>query len=359
MTRLLIVDDSPLMRRLLTDIFAAAGGFELEVARGGEEALATLPVFRPDVVTLDINMPGMNGLACLDRIMLERPCPVVMLSALTTEGANATLEAMALGAVAFVAKPKGAVSIEMEASADMLVETVRAAARLTLPLTARLAERLRAQRSQRAADTVLRPSRPQARPSAGPAATELVLVGSSTGGPGALDTILRDLPADFPAAIVVAQHMPAAFTGPLAGRLDRLCAIAVRELTGPTILQPGHAYIGQGERDVLITRRRGAVAAMPAPASPDHHWHPSVDRMVASALDMVGPDRLVGVLLTGMGADGASTMAQLRAKGGRTIAEAQETAVVWGMPGALVRAGGAQFVEPVDAIGPLLVTLAG
>jgi two-component system, chemotaxis family, protein-glutamate methylesterase/glutaminase len=363
MIRLLIVDDSPLMRRLLSDIFLRDGGFEVEAAQNGEEALSRLPLFRPDVVTLDINMPGMNGLACLDRIMLERPCPVVMLSALTTEGAEETLDAMALGAVDFVPKPRGAISLELEATADTLVETVRAASRVPVSRTRRLAERVRLQRAQQAArGNPPRAVTAAARPTGTdrlPGRCELVLIGCSTGGPPALDAILPVLPPNFPVPVVIAQHMPASFTGPLARRLDRLCAVAVEELTGPTILAPGHAYIGRGGADVLITRRTGALAAMPAPRSPDHHWHPSVDRMVDSALRVLEPERLVGVLLTGMGTDGAAKMAELNRKGGRTIAEAEETAVVWGMPGSLVRAGGAGHVAPLEKIGPLLATLAG
>ncbi|WP_294392411.1 chemotaxis-specific protein-glutamate methyltransferase CheB [uncultured Sphingomonas sp.] len=359
MIRLLIVDDSPLVRLLLTDLFRGAGDFTVAVARSGEEALAALPVFRPNVVTLDITMPGMSGLACLDRIMVERPCPVVMVSALTTEGAEETVEAMALGAVAFVPKPRGALSLELPAAAEEMVSTVRAAAGVRLSRTTRLAERVRLHRARALAghptDPVPRPAPPQGRPVQG----GLVLIGCSTGGPPALDAILPALPAGFASPIVIAQHMPASFTGPLARRLDRICAIGVEELTGPTILQPRRAYIARGDGDVLISRRQGAVAAMPAPGSPDHHWHPSVDRMVASALGIVAPERLVGVLLTGMGTDGVAAMTELKAKGGRTVAEAEETAVIWGMPGALVRGGGADFVTPLDGIARLLATLAG
>jgi two-component system chemotaxis response regulator CheB len=151
--------------------------------------------------------------------------------------------------------------------------------------------------------------------------------------------------------------MPASFTGPLARRLDGLSALAVQEVTRPAALVPGRVYVGRGDADVIVVRRPGGLMVAPAPAQADYPWHPSVDRLVASALDLVPPERLVGVLMTGMGRDGARTMAELRARGGRTIAEAEESAVVWGMPGELVRAGGASVVAPLEAIAAELTAL--
>lgn len=352
MIKLLVVDDSPLMRRLLSEIFTAAGDFEVAVARSGAEALELLPSFAPDVVTLDIHMPGMDGLACLDQIMLIRPCPVVMVSALTAEGADETLEAMALGAVDFIAKPRGAVSLEIDAVAPALVDKVRQAASARISRATRLRERVRA----RTSGAMLRRSpAPRAirgaRPLSGPLpAHGLVLVGCSTGGPPALDALLGQLPASFPWPIVVAQHMPASFTGPLARRLDRLCALAVSEVVKATLLLPGNVYVARGDADMLITRRASGLHAIAAPSDPELYWHPSVDRLVASAMTHVAPESLVGVLMTGMGADGARAMTELKAQGGCTIAESADTAIVWGMPGALVAAGGASIVAPLDRI---------
>lgn len=361
MTRLLIVDDSPLMRRLLTDIFAAEEDFEVEVARNGPEALEKLSIFKPDVITLDIHMPEMDGLACLDRIMVERPCPVVMISSLTAEGADETLEAMALGAIDFVAKPRGPVSIEIEAMTPLLVEKVRAAALARVSRTTRLAERVRLRTAaprpspKRSASL---PARIQ-KPTASGADEGLVLVGTSTGGPAALDILLGQLPADFPWPVVIAQHMPASFTGALARRLDRICPLSIVEVARPTPLVAGHAYIGRGDADLLVSRRSGTLVAMAAPSASEYHWHPSVDRLVTSAMQHVAPEKLVGVLMTGMGADGAKAMAELAGKGGQTIAEAEESAVVWGMPGALVALGGADHVVPLAAIAARLMSLIG
>lgn len=365
MIKLLLVDDSPLMRRLLADIFIDAGDFEVEIARDGGEALEKLLSFAPDVVTLDIHMPGMDGLACLDQIMLLRPVPVVMVSSLTASGADETLEAMALGAVDFISKPRGAVSLEIGAVADALVDKVRAAASARISPTTRLRDRVRARASGAVQPPPTRTRIPAVTRSRDAAATprlgdgQLLLVGCSTGGPPALDKLLGSLPAAFPWPIVIAQHMPASFTGPLARRLDRLCAIAVREVDRTTVLEPGCAYIGRGDADLILSRRGRDIVAMPAPSSPEYFWHPSVDRLVDSALKYIAPEQLVGVLMTGMGADGAMAMTTLKERGGYTVAEAQSTAVVWGMPGALVSRGGACSVQPLDAIASELLRLAG
>ena len=371
MIRILAVDDSALMRRLLTEVFEADGEFELRLARSGAEALALLAEARPDVITLDIHMPEMDGLACLDRIMLERPCPVVMFSSLTAEGARETLEALALGAVDFVPKPDGAVSLKMDEFGPLLIEKVKAAAKARPLHSRRLTERIRlktpATLARRRAERAAAPVQPLSgvRPVSGRPAPRTgslpyqpaVLVGASTGGPPALDALLRPLPPNFPWPIVVAQHMPASFTGPLAARLDRQCALTVTEVARPTPLRPGQVYIGRGDADLILSRRAGALTALPAPSDPALHWHPSVDRLVRSAAALCAPEGLVGVLMTGMGDDGAAAMTELRQAGGRTIAEAEETAVVWGMPGELVRAGGADVVAPLEEIAARLLDL--
>ena len=349
MIKLLVVDDSALMRRLLTQIFTAAGDFTVVTARNGADALAMLHHVAPDVMTLDIAMPGMDGLACLDQIMIQRPCPVVMVSAMTSAGAAETLEAMALGAVDFIPKPRGAVSLEIDAVAPELVQKVRDAAATRVSKTLRLRERVRARSAPverpREAATITVPTD----------TTGVVLVGCSTGGPPALDMLLGELPGNFPWPIVIAQHMPASFTGALARRLDKLCALTVVEVHDTTPLLPGHAYIGRGNADLVISRRGQAIVALSAPSDTAHLWHPSVDRLVESAMRVLPASSLTGVLMTGMGADGAAAMRELHANGGYTIAESAETAAVWGMPGALVALGGASCVRPVDAIAATLL----
>jgi two-component system chemotaxis response regulator CheB len=191
----------------------------------------------------------------------------------------------------------------------------------------------------------------------------LILIGVSTGGPPALETLLAALPATFAWPILIAQHMPASFTGPLAKRLNGLCALSVSEVTQETPLAPGHVYIGRGDADLIVSRRAivsrhgGGLIATVAPSSPDYPWHPSADRLVRSAMEHVAASQIVGVLLTGMGSDGVAAMTDLHAQGGRTIAEARETAVVWGMPGELVAAKRADWIVPLPAIADCLQRL--
>ncbi len=354
MIKILVVDDSALVRKLFGRVLEKESDFETRFARNGVEALQQLDEFRPDVITLDVHMPQMGGLECLDRIMVERPCPVVMVSTLTAEGADATLEALRLGAVDFIPKPEGAVSLRIDEFAPTLVAKIRAAATARIKISSRLRERVLHRTRARAEPPIARPRR-----RAGRASGEgLVLVGTSTGGPTALEALLTPLPENFPWPILVAQHMPATFTGPLAKRLDDLCAVQVVEVIRPTVMQAGCVYIGRGDADLIVARRAAGLVALSAPVEPDYPWHPSTDRLVRSALTHLPARQLIGVLMTGMGDDGAAAMTSLREQGGRTIAEAEETAVVWGMPGELARAGGADWIEPLPKIADRLIRIA-
>ncbi len=351
MIKVLVVDDSPLVRKLFGRVLTQEPGFEVAFARDGVEALDRLDSFRPDVITLDVNMPQMNGLECLDRIMVQRPCPVVMVSTVTEAGADAALSALRLGAVDFVAKPSGAVSLHMDSFAPTFLEKIRAAASAKLPASKRLRERVQL----RTAGMRVRPSAVEAVEAVGaeePRASGagIVMIGTSTGGPPALEALLVALPRNFPWPILVAQHMPAGFTAPFAKRLNNICALEVIEVARPMQLQAGYVYIGRGDADIVVSARPSGVVVMAAPAKPTYPWHPSTDRLVRSAMDHLPASQLIGVLMTGMGDDGARAMAELRAKGGKTIAEAEETAVVWGMPGELVKAGGADWVLALPRI---------
>jgi two-component system chemotaxis response regulator CheB len=337
----LIVDDSALMRRALKSILTEAGGFEVHTARNGADGLEQLGRIRPDVVTLDINMPEMDGLTCLAKIMEEQPTPVVMVSSLTEHNALVTLEALELGAVDYVPKPGGTVSLNIDEVSAELVSKVRAASKARLKRTGGLSARIRVPANRA----------PAAMPSRrGAAAVELVLIGSSTGGPALLSDLLPQLPVTFGAPVVVAQHIPASFTATLARRLDEECALRVSEVDRIVTMERGNIYIGRGNADVVVARRTDGLIVKSVPAAAEYRWHPSVDRLVASARRYVDPERLVCVLLTGMGDDGAAEMTAVKEGGGRTIAEAEETAVVWGMPGELARRGGATAVLPAYEI---------
>jgi two-component system chemotaxis response regulator CheB len=352
--RLLVVDDSALMRRHMRHVFEAEGGFELAFARNGREALDQAAAFRPDVVTLDVNMPELDGLSCLEQLVRAgTEARVVMVSSLTEEGAAVTLRALELGAVDFVPKPDGTVSLSIDRIRPMLVGKVRAAARARPRRALGLRDRIGARRAtvERGAAIVAQRGA-QRFPVNG-----LVLVGVSTGGPRTLEDILPRLPADFPWPVLIAQHMPSSFTGVFARRMNGLCALEVTEVAGPVPLERGSVYIGRGDADMVVEKRLGRLVANSVPPD-DGLWHPSADRLVTSALQVMPAAALSGVLLTGMGDDGAEAMAELRARGGRTIAEAESSAVVFGMPAELIRRGGADVVLPADGVARQLLAWA-
>ncbi|MDT7835965.1 chemotaxis-specific protein-glutamate methyltransferase CheB [Aquabacterium sp. OR-4] len=349
--KVLVVDDSALMRRLLSGVLSDAG-FEVIVARNGAEGVQQLTDCEPDVVTLDINMPEMDGLTALSLMMQARPTPVVMVSSLTEKGAVATFEALALGAVDFIAKPGGTISLSVDDISQQLVAKVKAAARARMrggPAARPVAQPAPSPRpagslATREAAAAQRLSA-GARPKAGQI-DGLVIVGVSTGGPRTLEDILPALPAQFPWPVLVAQHMPPNFTGAFANRMDGLCRLRVRECAATMPIEPGHIYIGAGGTDMVVVNRLGRLAVQPRPETPGHPWHPSVDVLVQSAMALLPAERIVGVQLTGMGDDGARAMADLKKQGGRTIAESKDTAVVFGMPQELIERGGASVVLP-------------
>jgi two-component system, chemotaxis family, protein-glutamate methylesterase/glutaminase len=342
MTRILVVDDSALMRRHLVQLLEREG-FTVRTARNGVEALAQVEAFDPQVVTLDVNMPEMDGITCLSRIMVGSPRPVVMVSSITERAAEATLQALSLGAVDYVRKPDGTISLSLEAVAAELVAKVRVAAKARVKRPAGAsgsAER------QRPTPEPARPAPSRARAGS----PGLVLLGVSTGGPAVLETILPTLPATLPWPVLVAQHMPGSFTGVFARRLDALCALTVEEVRAPTPLRPGHVYIARGDADMLVARRAAGLVALSVPASEQHAWHPSVTRLVDSAAEQLAPEQLIGVQLTGMGDDGAEAMARQHRRGMRTIAQDADSSAVFGMPQELIRRAGATVVLPSDKI---------
>lgn len=360
MAKVLVVDDSALMRRLITGVLGEAG-YETRTANNGSDAVEMLVTWQPDVITLDINMPRMDGLTALSLIMAARPTPVIMVSSLTEEGALATLEALALGAVDFITKPGGTISLSIDEIAQQLLAKVRAALR-SQPRSQRgpvTGTQTGSSQKQTALSDKSVPASITARPGmnrgSGSQALQLVLVGVSTGGPRTLEDILPVLPADFPCAVLVAQHMPPNFTDAFAQRMDRICPMPVQEVSTAHPLAPGHVYIGQGGTDMIVMERLGRLVVAPKPETPGHPWHPSVDVLVNSAMRHLPAQQLTGVQLTGMGDDGAKAMTELKRQGGRTIAEAESTAVVFGMPQELINMGGASIVLPCHQIAKQLL----
>jgi len=358
MIKLLIADDSALMRRQLSTLFEAEGDFTIRLARNGQEAVEENLAFQPDVITLDINMPEMDGLTALSLIMVERPVPVVMVSSLTEKGALATFEALNLGAVDYIVKPGGTISLSIDLIREAIVSKVRVAAKARIkpaprarasaaPLVpaARRGFVPRAVGSENAAASSPAPVRRSSAYGRG-----LVVIGVSTGGPRTLEAILPLLPASFPWPVLVAQHMPASFTLPFAQRMDGLCALNVVEASRPMTLEPGTVYIGKGGADMVVSERMGKLTVLPKPENAAYLWHPSVELLGRSVLEHVDPTHVVAVMLTGMGYDGADAFAELKKRGGRTIAESEDSAVVFGMPAELIARGGSSVVLNCEKI---------
>jgi two-component system chemotaxis response regulator CheB len=347
MIKLLIVDDSALMRRQLSALFEAEGDFTIRLARNGQEAVQENNAFQPDVITLDINMPEMDGLTALSMIMVERPVPVVMVSSLTEKGALATFEALNLGAVDYVVKPGGTISLSIDLIREAIVGKVRVAAKARIKPASRTgtASATRpgvVRRTVGNENAAASPTAPIRRASA--QSRGLVIIGVSTGGPRTLESILPLLPAGFPWPVLVAQHMPASFTRPFAQRMDGLCALNVVEASRPMTLEPGTVYIGKGGADMVVAERMGKLTVLPKPENAAYLWHPSVELLGRSVLELVDPTQVVAVMLTGMGYDGADAFTELKKRGARTIAESEDSAVVFGMPSELFARGGASVV---------------
>lgn len=344
--RVLVVDDSAFMRKVLTDLLQSDPAIQVvATARDGQDALEKQERLQPDVITLDIEMPKLDGYGALREIMTRRPTPVVMVSSLTREGAEATVRALAMGAVDFVTKPSGSISLNMHVTRDELVAKVKAAAHATPRFRRVLGDLPPLRREPR----VIR--QPVQEPGAMPG--RLVVIGCSTGGPGALHQIIPKLPADLPAAVLVVQHMPPGFTRSLAQRLDEISAIPVKEAEEGDRVTAGQVFIAPGGLHMLVDAG-GHIRLNQDP--PLHGVRPAVDK----TLDSVAPlwrERTVGVILTGMGYDGAKGMVGVKKAGGATIAEDASTCVVYGMPKVVAELGAAGQVLPVHEIAEAIVRL--
>ena len=350
----LIVDDSPFMRLTMQKLLAKDPGIKvLDVARNGREGIEKLRLLHPQVVTMDIEMPDIDGLQALDEIMRWQPTPVIILSAITVEGAQATLKAFDLGAFDVVAKPDSAPGNDLHASIQELSEKIKAAAAVDpnqLPYRKRLASKTWTEVAKTSARYEGKARAHTSSMTIAQAQFELVAIGTSTGGPSALQVVLPQLPADFPVPVVVVQHMPVGFTAPLAQRLNGLCALEVREGVHGEVLNAGVVYVAPAGKQVEV-RRRGEQLLLNIGdnASVPTLYRPSVDVLFLSMAKEVGRKGL-GVVMTGMGNDGSRGMQMLKKAGGFSIVEAKETCVVYGMPKAIAELGLADRVVPLDEI---------
>lgn len=340
--KVLIVDDSALMRKALREIMMTDDALEVVgTARDGRDAVEKVNELKPDVVTMDINMPVMDGLTSMQHILHDHPeIPVIMISSLTTEGALTTFEALALGAFDYVAKPSGTVSSNIHIVGREIIEKVKLAHKSSKRRS--WTDRIRA-RNRAAAKR--KPPAPVRKPPAARAdeLTAVVVIGISTGGPGTLMELLPQLPPDLEAAVLVVQHMPASFTSSFAKRLAEACAISFKEAEAGDVLANGRGYLAPGGYQLLV-HRDGRLLRISG--SPVTTFMPSVNVTMESVLERVGGDRMVGVIMTGMGDDGADAMVKVRQAGGITLAEDESTAIVFGMPREAIMRGGAEIVVP-------------
>jgi two-component system chemotaxis response regulator CheB len=343
----LVVDDSAFMRKVISEMIASDP--ELSVAgtaRDGRDAIEKARSLRPDVITLDVEMPVMDGLAALPKLAGELGIPVVMLSSLTQEGAEITLRALSLGAIDFVPKPSGAISLDISKVRDDLLVKVKAAAKVSAARVRRLARDAKAPPTARG-----REAKPARARGDGRRAENVVVIGTSTGGPRALTQVVPWLPPNLPAGVLIVQHMPAGFTKSLADRLNQASKIRVAEAQGGEAITQGEALIAQGGLHMAV-EPDGTVRLDSSP--PMHGVRPAVDITMNSAIDLYGK-KTVGVIMTGMGSDGADAMARVKRMGGKTVCEHESTCVVYGMPRAVVERGHADRVVPLPRIADEIV----
>lgn len=344
-TRVIVVDDSALVRSMLTEIINRQP--DMECIAAAADPLVAREMIRnmnPDVITLDVEMPRMDGIDFLSKLMRLRPMPVVMVSTLTERGADVTLKALELGAIDFVAKPKIGVADGLRQLADDITDKIRIASKARI-------NRLHAPAANAATATA--PGAPAVKPSGGAtmgrlSTEKLVFIGASTGGTEATKEVLMALPADFP-GVVITQHMPPGFTRNYAARLDSLCKISVKEAQDGERILPGHAYIAPGGLHLSVERSGANYIARVQDGDPVNRHKPSVEVLFKSAARVVGPNAL-GIMLTGMGADGAKAMREMRDAGAYCVAQDEASCVVFGMPREAIAAGAVQEVLPLNKI---------
>ncbi|CUA80089.1 MULTISPECIES: protein-glutamate methylesterase/protein-glutamine glutaminase [Anoxybacillus] len=342
--KVLVVDDSAFMRKLISDFLSEHPRLHVVgTARDGQEALQKIEQFNPDVVTLDVEMPVMNGLETLKHIMQKRPLPVVMISSTTTEGAENTILALQYGAVDFIAKPSGAISLDLYKIKDKMIEKVLLASEANLRTVKTKQKMSMLPQKQYSKIEVSERQNVSGK-------KKIIAIGTSTGGPRALQHVLTKFPATIDAPILVVQHMPKGFTKSLATRLDSLCHIRVKEAEDGEIIQKGTAYIAPGGKHLHVKRVGMSLAIHLDEAAPRNGHRPSVDVMFESLSALTDYEK-IAVIMTGMGSDGTAGLKQLKSSGKTfVIAESAESSVVFGMPKSAIAANVVDEIVHVDDI---------
>ena len=350
--RALVVDDSAVMRKLLTEILNADP--EIEVVGTAEDAYMArekIKALNPDVLTLDVEMPRMDGLVFLSNLMRLRPMPVVMCASITRRGADLILNALDLGAVDFVAKPTANSALGIRDAAREIVSKVKVAAAAQLRGSVAPSKKMGTQNLVNGLRQLKRnvPLRP--------CVERIIAIGASTGGTEAIKEVLVRLPKDMP-PIVIVQHIPKAFSGAFAARMDAVCEITVCEADDGQPMLPGHAYIAPGDLHLQVVRGVPQYQCRLSDAYPVNRHRPSADVLFRSVAQMAGTHG-IGVILTGMGRDGAAGLKEMLAAGAATIAQDEASSVVWGMPGAAWECGAAQSLHPLTQVAEKIIALAG
>ena len=356
--RVLIIDDSALIRQMLTKILNAAPDIEV-VGTASDPYIARdkIKKFNPDVLTLDVEMPRMDGLVFLSNLMRLHPMPVIMISALTEKGADVTLQALELGALDFISKPQIDVAQTLEGYADEIISKIRVAATAHVkPLK---------QKKRKAAVPVKIPPKysvdeiiadtPKYIRQPFKTTDKIIAIGASTGGTEAIKSLLEDMPPSMP-GIVISQHIPASFSRSFAIRMNQISPMTVSEAEDGKAIVPGHVYIAPGSHHLLVERDGARYICRLHQGNPVNRHRPSVDVLFRSVAQNVGANA-VGVILTGMGDDGARGLKEIHETGAKTIAQDEHTCVVWGMPAEAVKRGGVDFVLPLHDIGSKLISL--
>ncbi len=341
--RVLIADDSALVRKQLTEIIETLD-FDIETARNGQEAVDKVLAGNFNVVTMDINMPVMDGITAVKEIMEKKPTPILMVSSLTTESADITIEALELGAVDYISKP-GTMNVGRDENREDIIQKVKSLSRIPARRL-KTTQRRPVQRERRPRESSLGTPQRDSRE-----IEKVLLIGASTGGPGLIEQICSALPPSFPHPVCIVQHMPAQFTGTFAKRLDRVSTLPVHETAHNLELLPGNVYVARGGVHLHFARKvSGKIVIREEDAKGEQFFQPSVDEMFMSALELFGGERLMAVLLTGIGDDGADGMVAIKKAGGYTVGESEETATVYGMPKEAYERGGVMEQLPFPKI---------
>lgn len=337
MIRVLVVDDSALMRRRIREILSSDQGIQvIDTAKTGEEAIKKVVALRPDVITMDLEMPDIDGLTALNYIMSEFPTPVVIISASVTEGNINATKALELGAVATVAKPSGEISLDIDTIEKQIIDKVKEASRVDVKRIRSIFKKVTDRPIQTGGLAVH--------------LKKIVVIGASTGGPQAIKEVLSYFPANIQAAFLIVQHMPAVFTTSMAERLNWISKIGIKEAEEGDVIKPGFGYLAPGDYHMIVETcdERAVIHLTRDP--PVHSVRPSVTVTMNSVADIFG-SRAIGILLTGMGQDGVEGMRSIHRVGGKTLAEDESTCMVFGMPKAAIKEGIVDKVVPIFHMG--------